>query len=1032
MYEVFFTGKVDHRFAWLGNDALGSVDLLARLLTELDTATTSIELSTMTFSYDPSASGPSATVGAIAAKLAEKAQAGVRVRIMGNAGHRFQAGYLRAMHGPVQLADQNLPALVKRVSFQSSTTAPPGWLVDRGDAYGPRTGGETYGWDADMTTRVKAHGGPSTPPSFTSPILREAYAAPNDADGHEREWSIQLEPNSWYAVRVFCGLPSEATDNNVKAQGRMIFAKPDSSGDFLFYYHLDADAGEFVVSSVDGGTDDANGPRAQRVQTGADGKLTLQVGYQLLSQKTALAAVEIYRWSPTAADGDDFTDHRLVQRRGIHHAKFAIIDGARVWTGSHNITPVDVTDPHARSEDALLTDEASVVAAFRAEFDTWWGTSSLAPDPAASRTLVFKPPVLLDTTVHNPQLGESFPWKLRFHPSTNVPPSTPPPSSASGPLDIRQFLASHLDGVGDEVLLLLEQLTVSGTFSSTYGNYGGSTSLINALETLGSAGIRIHGLLGNRSGDPVWTEFGGTNVDVGASSRVHDKAVLVDALRDNPTRRQGRVLFGSSNWSQGAMHTNHEQTFIVEDPELANSYLQRAAAAFTEDGNPLEREIDCVLVVDRSYSMNDRLSDGTTSKLDLAKRAAGVFIDVLHHDLRHRVALSRFGTVAEAFVPPQVLTPLDGTSASTLVGLVDGIQASLPIASSTSYGSGLADAWSKLTAVTSPKSRRLVVFLTDGKQNAAPMADTVWPSMASEGIELHTTSFGVPSTDATGANAILHEMALGSGGSFAQVDTTLTGLQKRFADVARDALGMVTYLDPSLRLQPGQVVQSPVHVDVARGRLVFVWLWSRGALPVEVALRLPSGSILRSGHPAVAQRLRAGHIVWHVELAKLVKEDPQGTWVVHTQCHHQQIGASQAELMVFGPGPQADADAAHLQAELHAVKGGAVLRVRGWAQGEPVSLDALEVTWAPPGSSNARGLTPVPLSPIDPKARRWRGVFEAKLDPRPGVHRVHVVLQAKGRRGLVRREQSVSFVVGQRDFRPLRPLAGRRIQRWPR
>src|SRR5690606_37564271 len=114
--------------------------------------------------------------------------------------------------------------------------------------------------------------------------------------------------------------------------------------------------------------------------------------------------------------------------------------------------------------------------------------------------------------------------------------------------------------------------------------------------------------------------------------RTHDKAVLVDTLRDNPNRQQGRVLCGSSNWSQGAMHNSQEQTLVIDDPAVANLYLQRATAAYVEDGNPLDRPVDCVIAIDRSGSMLQTLPDGVTSKIALAREAATVFLDALHHD----------------------------------------------------------------------------------------------------------------------------------------------------------------------------------------------------------------------------------------------------------------------------------------------------------------------------------------------------------------------------------------------------------------
>jgi hypothetical protein len=49
--HVLFTGQVDHRYAWIGNEARGGVDIFAELATWLGTASASIAVSTMTFNY---------------------------------------------------------------------------------------------------------------------------------------------------------------------------------------------------------------------------------------------------------------------------------------------------------------------------------------------------------------------------------------------------------------------------------------------------------------------------------------------------------------------------------------------------------------------------------------------------------------------------------------------------------------------------------------------------------------------------------------------------------------------------------------------------------------------------------------------------------------------------------------------------------------------------------------------------------------------------------------------------------------------
>jgi hypothetical protein len=345
--RVVFTGKVDHRFAWIGNDAEGDVDIFTEIAAMISAATTNVGLSTMTFNYstDATATPADTKVGAVAALLAQKASAGLDVRIVGNGGHRWQAGYFRAQRGGAQVADNNLPALIHRISFQSSAAAPPGFLIDNGAVYGPRGGGHTYGWDQDVTAAVGVKGAPDA--TFTSPLLRECYARQNSQP--PRTWSIAL-PDGHYYVLVVTGEAAFNSKSFVLAQGQTIFFRKNA-GVFQYFEHTDTGAGEFSCSSVDGGADTAppspSGlPVARRLEVGAisGGKLNITVGKAGQPSWSSVDYIEIYRGSSAHPLGDPGLDHTRVQERALHHTKFILVDAgmsaAKLWTGSHNMTPV--------------------------------------------------------------------------------------------------------------------------------------------------------------------------------------------------------------------------------------------------------------------------------------------------------------------------------------------------------------------------------------------------------------------------------------------------------------------------------------------------------------------------------------------------------------------------------------------------------------------------------------------------------------------------------------------------------------------
>jgi hypothetical protein len=987
--RVLFTGKVDRRYAWIGNDAEGSIDILNELATVINAATTSMAVSTMTFNYSTGSgvTAADAKVEKIAALLAQKAADGVDVRIMANGGHRFQAGYFRTLRGPVHLADNNLPALVHRISFQRSTTAAPvSFLVDSGSAFGPRGGGLNYGWDQDVSADIDLHGTPD--PTFISPLLGECYAHRN-SDG-PRTWSIELSPGYYY-VFVVTGEAAFASKSIILAQGQSIFFRKNSAGKYQYFDQTNTGAGEFDCSTVDGGKDPASGlSLSKRLQVSSTGLLKITVGRAGETGYSSIDYIEIYRASDIYPYGDHGFDKTLVQERALHHSKFVLVDAGtinqRLWTGSHNLTPVDPTGSSVRSEDAILTDVSGICETFKAEFDQWWGSSSGAPNVNAALNGVFKKPIVGSGTMQSTLPGLTTSWSVVFSPSKNGP----------GGIDLYQTLTNFLGTAAastEDILLLMEQVTDGGTYTGSNGTFSGPTAIVNLLKSKAQGGTLVRAMIGDSSPDEsIFSAFSGiAGAKTASLTQIHDKIAIIDTLRDNPTRARGKVLCGSMNWSQGAMHVNDEQTLIFYDPAIANQFLQRASRASTEAAIDLSRAIDCIIVIDRSYSMNDPATAGTT-KIDAARIAARVFLDMLDHDGKHRLALVRFGSVVESFSPPSTLSPLTTTSVSGLSSAIDSIDATLPIGASTCYGLALQKALSLMTSSPVPNPRRLVVFLTDGKENTAPMAETVYPIMAAAGIEIHTTSFGnFSSTNAFGPNAILDEIARASGGTFAQVDNDAIHLQKRFAEVARDAMGMITVLDPSWMLEPGETFTQEFPVDMREGTLMIVLLWGgQDAGPEEVNIVAPWSERIDAGSAGVERRTGNGRDVWRIDLSHLhtiSKREVRGVWNVLGRAPKCGL---RVELSVFA----SDTGIGHVVTELNPVGKNHELHVRVFG-GEHIAKDVQSRVVHNFSGNKLKGEpSTIRLSKLHIADPRFIGVESALIDlSQPGMHEIRIVVE---------------------------------------
>lgn len=803
--EAYFNKPVDKRFAWLNNDARGNIDFQAKIVELINSAEKSVDVCTMSFGG----------VNAIADALAVAAGKGIRVRIIGNSGYRFGEGFQRALRGSVQIADNNLPSLVCRINFQKKDSpVPENFLPDYGDVYGDRGNGHAYGWT--LKSAIEAQKTDST--EYTSSLLRDVFIIRNNKES--AKWQIKL-PNGYYYVLVNVGrhdnYDKENYFNYIKVQGKEIFTYKKNQK--LHYSdYKKTKPGEFSCSVVEGGTSEGDKGQianSQRLQV-TDGKLTLTVGGNNgYNTYTALNFIEIYRASPTQAYGDNGTDKKYVQERQLQHSKYMLIDGgtpkARLWTGSGNMTAA----MSYLSEDAILTDEKEICDAFYEEFNHMWGGKQFVPDPDKAAFGRFKTAMnTADFSISNSYFYPtgSFLWQAHFSPS-RLPD-----------LNLYTDLSRFIGGAKHNLIMLMEQWTPSGDINASLS---GSTSLLKKdLGNYINSGKPFYGLFGNsNAGDPIFTYFAKySNAHIKQVETIkndygiHNKIALADAYRDTRYAKRGALLFGSMNWSQSGMHSNDEQTLIVKDPALANQYLQRAMAALGRENMMPVADTDIILVLDRSASMQSKTADNKTTKLDAMKSAAKLFVDLLASDGKHRISIVRFGDGVESNKNESTgrLETLTPQHAMSVKEEIDSITTSGRFGNWTCYGSALQAALNRFNAV-SPKSRRIILFFTDGMENKAPMAKDVYQSLVDANIEIHSTAFGSFSPFSSGEpTAVLADMAYKSAGSFAQMDEDPIKLKKRFAEIAGDIMNASTILDPAYELtakSPTVKIEIPEIMD---------------------------------------------------------------------------------------------------------------------------------------------------------------------------------------------------------------------------
>src|SRR4029079_570715 len=94
------------------------------------------------------------------------------------------------------------------INFQPGGTAPAGYIVDKGEGYGTRVGGFTYGWNIRNTTNIFQRN------SAASPDFRYDTVALMQPAGVS--WWQMIVPNGTYSVHIVAGDPASTSGNIYK------------------------------------------------------------------------------------------------------------------------------------------------------------------------------------------------------------------------------------------------------------------------------------------------------------------------------------------------------------------------------------------------------------------------------------------------------------------------------------------------------------------------------------------------------------------------------------------------------------------------------------------------------------------------------------------------------------------------------------------------------------------------------------------------------------------------------------------------
>lgn len=295
--------------------------------------------------------------------------------------------------------------------------------------------------------------------------------------------------------------------------------------------------------------------------------------------------------------------------------------------------------------------------------------------------------------------------------------------------------------------------------------------------------------------------------------------------------------------------------------------------------------VEAALVLDRSGSM--RQPAGAQSKMDTLARAADTFVDLMRANVGDKLTVVAFDDDSTAVLPLTEITdePPNGRAlAKQAIGTVtpDG---------STSIGAGLERARTQFDGPPGENTRRVLVVVSDGMENAPPY---VMPEENQPGIdpadyadfEIHTVGLGFGSeVDLTVLShlAAMSEGGDGEGGSFHVTEDEWLVLQKFFIEIFADAAGQYVALDPEFTVGRGGTREIPVELGPPDHAVTAAVYWDDPTRTLDVSLRTPDGDLIDAVTATDDVRRAAGdtYTLYEVDLPLASLGDAHaGTWEI--------------------------------------------------------------------------------------------------------------------------------------------------------
>jgi len=214
------------------------------------------------------------------------------------------------------------------------------------------------------------------------------------------------------------------------------------------------------------------------------------------------------------------------RREGLMHDKFIVVDGARVWTGSMNLT---TSDTYRNNNNLLRVESAELAEAYEREFEEMFVDDMFGPDSLRGWPA--------------PRLEFGAAWVEVYFAPEDAP---------------AEHLLSVLEGAQHSIRFMAFSLT--------------SEAVADVLIRQARQGVEVAGVMeesqvrSNANGKFDLLRAAGIDVRLDGNPRnMHHKVIIVD---------HELVITGSYNFSYNAENVNDENLLILHDRELAQLYLE--------------------------------------------------------------------------------------------------------------------------------------------------------------------------------------------------------------------------------------------------------------------------------------------------------------------------------------------------------------------------------------------------------------------------------------------------------------------------